>query len=267
MSVTDLTILVNSTDSFEDCWAPFFQLFRTYWAECPYPIVLNTETKDFTFSGLNVRSARTQATGRNGGKPTWSTCLMECLSQIRSPYILYVQEDYFVNAHVDADTVARFTAIMADEGYAHIRLMEVEQPGFYRPSLKYNELWEIAQNAPYRISLQAGLWAVDRLRSYLRPKESAWQFERWGSIRAHRVDDVLLCPNLEQLNHHSRQIFPYVPTGIIRGKWYGPAVVELFRQHGIDIDYSVRGFYRVDRWKTLKQWARASLRRAIIPYL
>jgi len=43
----NLTVLVNSTDTFSDCWPPFFQLFKRYWPECPCPIILNTETKDY----------------------------------------------------------------------------------------------------------------------------------------------------------------------------------------------------------------------------
>ncbi len=40
-----LTVFINTSDNFEDCWDPFFKLFRLYWPDCPYKIVLNTEKR------------------------------------------------------------------------------------------------------------------------------------------------------------------------------------------------------------------------------
>ncbi|MFM9834618.1 MAG: hypothetical protein ACKVOA_00770, partial [Methylophilaceae bacterium] len=76
----DLTIFVNTSDSFEDCWHPFFSLFARYWPNCPYPIVLNTETKDYSFKGLNIVCAKV-AIGENR-RLTWSECLERALDYI-----------------------------------------------------------------------------------------------------------------------------------------------------------------------------------------
>ena len=43
----DYTIFVNSTDSFEDTWVPFFHLLSDYWPQTR-PVILNTERKTFT---------------------------------------------------------------------------------------------------------------------------------------------------------------------------------------------------------------------------
>ena len=48
-----IALLVNSCDKYEDLWAPFFTLLKKYWNP-EYPIVLNTESKDFNFEGLNI---------------------------------------------------------------------------------------------------------------------------------------------------------------------------------------------------------------------
>ena len=44
------------------------------------------------------------------------------------------------------------------------------------------------------------------------------------------------------LSREGYQIIPYIFTGIIHGKWYGP-VAELFERHGISMDFSRRGFF------------------------
>ena len=46
------SVFVNSTDSFEDCWFPFFSLFKTFWPEFGGKIYLNTEAKQFCYPGL-----------------------------------------------------------------------------------------------------------------------------------------------------------------------------------------------------------------------
>ena len=64
---TDVTILVNSCDLYEDVWEPFFRLLKIQWPECEqYRIVLNTETKEYNCEFLKVE---TICGGRNS---TWS---------------------------------------------------------------------------------------------------------------------------------------------------------------------------------------------------
>jgi len=43
---SNLTLLVNTSDSFEDCWQRFFDLLTRYWPGCYVPILLSTESKD-----------------------------------------------------------------------------------------------------------------------------------------------------------------------------------------------------------------------------
>ncbi len=178
----ELTILVNSTDGFWDCWYPFFKLFETYWPRCPHKIVLNTETKEYRHAGLDIVCTKTYSR-EFGRKLSWSECLIRCLDMIDTDAILYLQEDYFVNDYVDAGHLYQLLHIMHREKYSHIRLMELDNGGPWHQSL-YPLLWEIDQRANHRISLQAGLWMKDRLKFYLNPRENAWQFERWGNRRA-----------------------------------------------------------------------------------
>lgn len=238
--MNDLTILVNTSDGFEDCWPPFFQLFKTYWPDCPYPIVLNTEKKTFAWPGLNIRSACV-AQGSNT-RLTWSDCLARCLDGIDTPYILYLQEDYFLEAAVNASLIERFLDAMRAGQADVIRLMECGGSGPWKPSAQ-TDLWVVDQHARYRIALQAGLWKTSVLRSYVRKHESPWQLEAFGSMRARRRrNEKVLCVNRNLYHGQSKEIFPYFPTGVVNGMWDRRAVVDLFERHGIVMDFSKRGF-------------------------
>jgi hypothetical protein len=236
----DLTIFVNTSDSFEDCWQPFFTLFERFWPNCPHPIVLNTETKDYSFKDLNIVCAKV-AIGENR-RLTWSECLERALDSIHTPYILYLQEDYFLEGNVRADSLE----IMLSElraGHADvIRLSESNEAG---PWLRAENalIWEIAQNAKYRISLQAALWRKDFLRAQVRSHENPWQLESFGSMRLRRQKVKIFCVNRELFSGKRKEIFPYTPTGVVAGKWVQHVVEHLFARQGIIVDFSQRGFY------------------------
>jgi hypothetical protein len=263
--MSTITVLVNSTDSYEDCWVPFFTLFQRYWPDCPYPLVLNTERKQFQFPSLDVRSSCV-GPSRHPGAAGWSESLVCCLQQLQSDYILYLQEDYFLSARVDQSLIAQFVEIMTTERYSHIRLMEQPVDACYRPHERYPLLWEIAQRAVYRIALQAGLWRRQSLISYLKLGESGWQFERWGTLRAHAKHDSFYCQNLDVFNRAGRHVIPYTPTGIVGGKWYESAVVDLFQRNGLTVDYAARGFWRPSRYDRIIGNCRRMLRIAIMRY-
>jgi hypothetical protein len=259
----NLTVLVNSTDTFNDCWPPFFQLFKRYWPSCSCPVVLNTETRHYADAKLPLVCSKTQINEPDGSpRLPWSDCLIRCLDGIRTPFVLYLQEDYFLNGPVDEAFVAECVDVMVEHDVPHIRLMEVDDRARYHTTHLHPLLWQIDQRANYRVSLQAGLWSVAALKNLLRPGESAWTFERRGSVRAMSKPDVFLCQSLEHFNQQGRYPVPYQPTGIVRGKWYAPAVVKLFAANGISIDYRKRGFYRDSLRRRMVIPLRALLRRA-----
>ncbi len=240
MNQHDLTILVNTSDGFEDCWAPFFQLFARFWPDCPYRIVLNTETKSARFDNIEVRAARVAL-----GAPkrlTWSECLARCLDGIDTPYVLYLQEDFFLESEVQATLIATFLEEMRAGRADVIRLMECGGSGPWQPS-DHPLLWQVSQKAKYRIALQAALWRKSTLRGHLRMHESPWQLEVFGSARARRIADRVLCANRDRFHGEGTEVFPYRPTGVVKGQWERHIVEPLFARHGIAMDFSRRGFY------------------------
>jgi hypothetical protein len=180
--------------------------------------------------------------------------------------VLYLQEDYFINGTVDVSTIEHFVRIMINEERPHVRIRELDGAR-YDPLPEHPDLWVIPRRRPYLVSLQAGLWARTTLRDLLRPAEDPWQFERYATLRARRAGMTFLCADLERWEWSGQPLIPYEPTGIVRGRWYAPAVVDLFARHGIEVDYDKRGFYEVDRRERLVRRARAMTRRAVMRVL
>lgn len=86
-----VTLLVNSCDAYADLWQPFFTLLKRYFLPLPAEILLNTETKNFAFDGLNLRCVHSTA-------PTYGERMTDALREVKTEYTLLLLDDFFLAA-------------------------------------------------------------------------------------------------------------------------------------------------------------------------
>lgn len=233
-SAIDCTVIVSTNDGYRDLWTPFFTLLKKNW-DVPFPIILNTESDSFSFEGLDIRSL---ALYKKGDKPAWSERLIKTLESIDTEYVLTLLEDFFLTAPVDTarlDDVFRW--MDADKNIAVFSFLPA--PGDNIKSDRYPGFELRAQRAPYRFNAQAAVWRRERLIDFLRPDESAWEWEHNGNERSFALQDEFY-----SALQNEPQVFPYDPFehGVYNGRWL-TAVPALFAKNGIDMDFSVRGFF------------------------
>jgi hypothetical protein len=254
---TNYSLLVNTTDSFEDCWVPFFTLFKKFWPDYNGKIYLNTETKIFTFPGLNIVSVQNNIKTPNK-RITWSECLIRALNSIDSEIILYMQEDYFLKDSVKNNLVEKYVLLMHENSNIHcIHLTDQGSPA--ERTSYFEGLWHIPKNHQDRISCQAALWRKDVLLQYLRVFETAWNFEWWGSKRAAILKHNFYVVDKNWVKLNQFEIIPYIFTGVIGGRWY-KEILPVFEKNNIIIDYSERGFFETKN-KTMIGRLRAKMKR------
>lgn len=229
---------MNSCDSFEDCWPPFFALLDRNWPGLAAPILLNTEKK--VWAGTGGRVISTQVQGIGEGRLTWSECLIRALGRVSTPLVLYMQEDYFLHAPVlESQVEAACELMLRQPEIGHIALSRHGSIGKHKPH-ECGWLEVVDPRARYRISTQAGLWRVATLLKYLRSEENGWMFEILGTLRSWRRNDIFLTVNQSPA---TRVPFEYIHTGIIKGRWH-PQLPQVFERFGICVDFERRGFYR-----------------------
>ncbi len=244
-------VFVNSTDSYSDCWEPFFKLFKKFWKDYDGHIYLNTEEKEYQYEGLNIIPTKV-AKFKDRNKLTWSECLLYAFDQIDTDIILYLQEDYFLKAEVNHQKMLELVDLMRKHDLTYINISDSGNKGPFSPSSLHEDLWEVSQQDKYRISTQASLWNIRKMRKYIRKHENPWQFEYYGNIRARRRKDAFYAVNRDRYNRNYQPIFPYDPTGIVMRKWVREIVVDLFDKNDITVDFTERGFY--DREKDKKRF-------------
>ena len=254
------SILINTCDKFEDCWEPFFKLFKFYWPDCNGCLMLNTEYKDYSYPGLNIIPIKgCEGKTFKGKYATWSQCLKWALEKIDTDLILYLQEDYFLNDKVNNSMVEHYLDYMTQ--HPDVPCIQLTTAG-----IPMGENADELEHLNYSdssyfsyVSCQASIWRKEVLLKLIREHETAWNFEWWGSKRAKYMGMKFLTVNHDWLRE-GHDFFPYIKTGVIGGKWYRP-VVELFDKHNIQIDFNKRGFYDPQRKKTFKE--KLKLKRSI----
>lgn len=248
--MSEFSILVNTCDKFEDCWNPFFTLFRRYWPDCSAKIYLNTEYKEFSFPDINIISVRgCQDKPLSNKTATWSQCLRWALERIDSEIVLYLQEDYFFKSSVNNTVVESYVQLMTDN--PEIKCLHLtDQACIADEDSSFVGLRVVNRKQRYRVSCQAALWRKEELLSLIRDYESAWEFEEFGSKRSAKINNLYLAvnPNIVKLDIY--EIIPYVFTGIVQGKWLYECV-NLFAENGIDVDFSKRGFHQDDEHRPI----------------
>jgi hypothetical protein len=245
-----VSVVVSSCDGFSDCWGPMFYGINKYWEDCPYPVYLITNSKDFQAERCN--------TLRVGEDRGWSANLLSVLERIDTPYVLYLQEDYWITRPVDTAAIASYVALMDGRGINYLRLMASPPPDSEYPHDR--RLGALAPDSEYRNNLQAALWRKSVLRELIDPAESPWEFEIKGNERSRKYGDSFLCVKKRGRDPHRHGIY-YTYTAVWKGRW--ACVAKRYaRREGLDIDFSGRPsetwldeFRRNGRWAdTCANW-------------
>ncbi len=243
-----IAIVVSSCDAFFDAWRPFSSFLQKFWADCPLDTFLVTNE-------LKVRSSRLRAlpVGEDRG---WSSNFLRVLEQIEHPYLLYVQEDYFLTASVNSRQMARDFAEVIDSGDDALcfRARGKNDPGFQPLNDSFGV---VPLNSDGRTRCQVTLWKRSALQSILRPAETAWNFEARGSARTQTM-------KILAYTRRDNTPIPYLMSAISRGLWM-PDAIALCRKHGISIDPFFRPLFSPRPWQRRLRRAlgRARLRRAL----
>ena len=231
-----VSILVSSCDKYEDAWIPFFTLLKKYWPDRPYPVYLSTERK--TISSVAGVPVTTINDPRDGA--TWSARLIHALRQIKSDYVLFFLEDFFLMKPVEQKELDHCVSLME----AHPKAANINFGyGKDLPSTEYlDEKYAVrSRNTKYYLNAQAALWRRKTLLKLLSPYENAWQYELYGSERAKLYSDkfVIRKDNFLIFEYHTQR--PWL-LGIQKGMWL-PGNVEFFEKEGITVPFENLGFY------------------------
>lgn len=233
-----VTILVNSCDAYEDLWVPFFTLFKKYWDPEGVRVLLNTESKDFSFDGLSINCVHPENADDPYGKR-----MIHALSQVTTPYVIPLLDDFFLRKKVDLELIGRIVGWMDKDRHIVYFNCDCTQTHFDYEVGVYPGFRRLPRGTEYILNMQAAVWRTEKLLGYWRPDVTPWEWETVTNLLAARNrKDKFYCvtdPRYAFCDYG----FKLEGMGVFQGKWVKDDVFPLFEKENISVDYSKRGVH------------------------
>ena len=231
MSRKNVSILISSCDNFSDCWDTYFYSFKKYWPDCQYNAFIIT-------NHLDVHNNFVKAI-KVGDDKGWSGNLLCALNQIKTQYIIYTHEDFWIKKPVDTKVITDYIKLMDLDQADYIGLYPGSEP-FHSYPLD-ERLYILDKNTAYRTSLQVALWRKSIFEELIVEGENPWQFEIQGTIRSRLYDNRFL--SVKRFYDSRKQPYhygiDYVCTAINKGRWSRDAK-KYVKSEGLKFDFSKR---------------------------
>ena len=210
-----MTIVISSTDSYCDCWRPFFLLLEKFIDDISkYKIYLITDTLIYSDHSF----VRTIKTSENSNIIPWADRIGAALNQIDDDSFLLLMDDYFLYNRINFNELKSLDFILKNNPeIGSIKIVSHHNTNFV--DSRHKNLKVIKKLSSYRISLQPTLWKKDFLKKILIKGENPWHFEILGTFRSFFIDKKLLVVSDEWFTKN-KKIYDTNGAGAIKkGEW------------------------------------------------
>ena len=238
-----VTILVNSCDLYEDAWDPFFKLLKVQWPDCPYDMVLSTETKSYDCDCFEVKTVNSDP------MMSWTARLKNVLNQIETEYVLFFLEDFFLLEKVRVEIFERALNLIENNREIGLITFNKRRWGSSFPEkTDYDKCFkELGKNVENRTNVLVGLWRKEYFQKLIYGDENPWEYEKNSNIRSRYASYKVYTQDYEFSSPAFRYCMnPVDGYGITQGKWL-PKNKELFESNGIyGVNYDNLGVFETD---------------------
>lgn len=229
----DLTIVVNTCDAYNDVLNIFFQALQDCWPDCPYLVVINTESRTYT------HPARVHHYKSPNGSDDWGSRLRATLSTIDSQFVMMLYDDFILDAPVSHERVHdALSLLLAEPSAAVTYLIDSALP--LNCTDTDDVFVPLKDRVDYRLNSAPAIWRKQDLMDYTKAGDTPWAWEVFGSYRTWGDGRVFY-----SLNPKQADIYPYSHNkggAIYRGKWVREVVERVAQKYPLNIDWTVRGF-------------------------
>lgn len=174
----DITLLIGTCDKYSFLWEEFVYLFNKYWdSSIPIDKYFMTESEtDKTLNGFEFIK---------NDKIPYSNRLMSTLEKISTPYVLWMQDDYFLRKTLPKKTFDNYLKFTKENNLDRFGICEDSK--YYTKKYIKDDIFKLDQNSEYTLSMQCSIWDTEFFKSCLEPNESIWDFEIKGTQRLNNL--------------------------------------------------------------------------------
>lgn len=179
----DIALLVHACDRYELLFQGFHHFFVKYWDfNVPCSYYFATDEKEISLDKfINIRS----------GKGEWSDRLRMLLEKIPEKYIIYFQEDMWLDKAVDAEFFCELFDRTIFNDWKQIKLHSSQVYKTLPTELfigGFNVAKLINKSSRFLMSHQITVWNKQFLISQLKSKENPWRNEKRATKRLRKIN-------------------------------------------------------------------------------
>lgn len=171
-----VTVLVSSCDKYAQLWPGFFKLLDRHVSnKRNLPIYFISNTKSPNHGGVKVIHIKNEQ--------SWSDNIITALEQIKTPYVLFLLEDYYLT-HFDYGRINQIINAMDAHNIVYAQIAQPDRDlNKGEPFKPISGAFYKNPDEPFRASLQACIFRTEVFIKLLKSGESPWDFEKKGSER------------------------------------------------------------------------------------
>lgn len=174
----------------------------------------------------------------------YSNRLYETLKKIYENYIIYLHEDMIIYSNPDEQEIEKILYVMELNNIDFVRFCindGVGEEAINKTNLRF-------YHGNYYFSVQPTIWKTNKLLSFMeKENKNIWDLELFAQENCKKNFNGYTYCNLNEkqrgLGHKDSIIFPYIATGVVKGKWnikeYKKELLNIFSEY--NIDYTIRG--------------------------
>lgn len=208
---SDISVVIQTCDKYEFLWKGWFISFTNNWAwDLGWPVYFCSENKSLPYHSKNIKQIHSPLSENKDG---FSTRTVDILNKVKTKYVLYLQDDMWLDRKVDKQTM-----LEAFYSIKHFdwNCLKVHGRSWFNYSLNKTNFFAngiriLKQDASseYLLSHNASIWNREFLLSVMKEGEDPWKNEQLGTERIRNQ-------NQDPRIYHCDYDF-YLPYGIARG--------------------------------------------------
>lgn len=230
----DLSIIVNTCDSYADVLKLFFAAFDEYWPECEYNVYINTEQNQDNYGRATIINYHAI-----DGVDRWGDRLLKALSFVDSEFVLMLYDDFILEAMVDRQLIKDIVEFMKNDPDSSVcYLINTGLPTQVGSAIGFLSL--VKDGCDYRLNSAPAIWRKSDLMRFTGKNDNPWAWEVFGSYRTYGMKNnfYTIAPGIKDIYQYD-----YRKGGAIyRGRWVRAVVAEKFDRYKLDIEPSIRGY-------------------------
>jgi hypothetical protein len=233
VKVPDLTIVVNTCDSYNDVLDIFYHAFKAHWPDCPYSVVINTELNTYSYP------VRVHNYINSSGIDDWGDRLRSTLNSIETEFVLMLYDDFIMDAPMCNQRLLAAIQLLQLETRAVVAyLINTSRPLQW---LNADDIFiPLKDKVDYRLNSAPAIWRKKTLLDYTYPGDTPWAWEVFGTYRTWGDENLYYSLNPNQIDIYS---YNHKKGGAIyRGKWVREVIEHAAKIYPLKINWSIRGF-------------------------